>query len=172
VSAAGPEVPLGGGPLGPGLEGRHAFTDALHAAMTQLPSQGARELWMIDADFEGWPLDAPAVLESLSHWLRGGGRQVRMLSLDFDAVARWHPRFASWRRDRSHAFQAWHPSPGERVDMPSWWLAGDVGLELLDREQWRGRWLGGRQVLREKVDQAEALLHRCEPAWPSTTLGL
>ena len=73
----------------------------------------------------------------------------------------------------SHAFQAWHPSPGERVDMPSWWLAGDVGLlscSIVSSGAEGG--LGGRQVLRRKVDQAEALLHRCEPAWPSTTLGL
>lgn len=154
------------------IDGRQAYTDALRAALMSVPGQPSRQLWMIDDAFAAWPLDDPAVLQTLSQWLRLPGRQIHMIGGDFDAVTRAHPRFAHWRRGRVHVFDAWQPLEIERHELSARLLAGHLAVELLDREHWRARVVSDPASLRAMAEDAGSLLHRCESAWPVTTLGL
>ncbi len=67
---------------------------------------------MFDDRFAGWPLDEPAVLQSLDGWLRPAGRCLRIVGLDFEAIAGLHPKFARWRRDWTHRIEVWRPADG------------------------------------------------------------
>ncbi|WP_088279453.1 hypothetical protein [Ideonella sp. A 288] len=153
-------------------DGRQAFTDALRELLTNLPGQGLHEMWWVDESFEAWPLDEPAVLEALSRWSRVPGRRLHIVGSDFELTARRHPRFAAWRRDRAHVTEAWRPLPTERTDLPVRLLAGDRGVELLDRVHWHWRRVDDRATLVNLMSSTADLLHRCESAWPITTLGL
>lgn len=154
------------------IEGRDAVVQALGSVLQGLGGNPAREMWWVDTDYLEWPLDDPATLEALTQWARPHGRQLRMVGLDFTPVARRHPRFADWRRHWSHRFEALRPIESERAELPTLLLAGQQAIEVLDRERWRARWLRTPTEWRALHEQSEAIAQRCEPAWPSTTLGL
>jgi hypothetical protein len=154
------------------IDGRLAFADALRQALLVMPERSGRELWLIDQEFTGWPLDEPPVLDALTRWLRLGGRQIHMLGLDFAAVSRRHPRFSAWRRPFTHAFAAWQPTEDQRLSLDAMLLTGALGVELLDRTQWRARHVTEPAALRNLADTVAELQRLCEPAWPVTTLGL
>ncbi len=154
------------------IDGRNELMAAWRDLLLEGAARGARELVCVDADFDGWPLDDPALIDALGRWARPAGRVFRMIAIDFAPVARWHPRFAAWRRDWGHRFEAWRPSEGDRVELPSLLLAGARAVEVLDRERWRARHVRAPADLRALLEQCEAIAQRCEPAWPSTTLGL
>jgi hypothetical protein len=154
------------------IEGRQDFAEALRQILVGLPGQNTRELWLIDEQFSGWPLDEPTVLDALSQWARLGGRQIHMVGLDFDAVSRSHPRFTAWRRPFGHAVAAWQPAADQRVPLNAVLLTSAAGIELLERTHWRARWVTDPAALRHLAENVAELQHRCEPAWPVTTLGL
>lgn len=154
------------------IEGRNELTAAWRALLLEGAAAGARELVCVDADFAGWPLDEPALVDALGRWARPAGRAFRMIAVDFEPVARQHPRFAAWRRDWAHRFEARRLGEHERVDLPSLLLAGSQAIEVLDRERWRARRVSAPADLRSLHEQCEAIAQRCEPSWPSTTLGL
>lgn len=155
------------------VEGREAVVAAWRQVLTGLPQGDARSVvWCIDTDFADWPLDDAGVLDALVQWARPPGRLLRLVGQDFRLAARHHPRFAAWRRDWSHRFEAWQPAQNERLELPGLLLAGSQGFELLDRERWRGRWVRGAADLRALAETCEAIAQRCESAWPATTLGL
>ena len=108
----------------------------------------------------------------MAFWVRLPGRCMVWIGADFEAVERRHPRLAAWRRDFAHGVQAWRPAAGERVDWPSWLLAERTAVALDDRQLWRGRTVTVPSELRELREAVDALLQRCEPAWPGTVLGL
>jgi len=153
-------------------EGRDAFVAAVRGLLLGLPERGPRELWMVDAEFEAWPLDDPPVLDALALWLRPAGRRLHIVASDFKAVALRHPRFSTWRRPWAHALDAWQPLAEEQVQLPTLLLAGDAALELLDASRWRARVASARPALRTLHENVATLLHRCQSAWPVTTLGL
>lgn len=132
----------------------------------------ARELWLIDRVFENWPLDDPAVLESLSTWLRPAGRTLHLVGADFNTMARAYPRFARWRRDWSHGMEVVSPVDGLLTGCPRGLLAGPVALMLLDAPDWRLQRVSDSSHLRAFQTQCADFLQRCEPAWAVTTLGL
>jgi hypothetical protein len=154
------------------LDGRAAVVSAWREALVRLPDTPTREVWLIDADFNDWPLDDAAVLQALTQWARPAGRCLRMIALSFDAMTLRLPRFATWRRDWTHRFDAWRPSGGEVTELPSLLLAGNYGIETLDRSQWRARSVSDAAALRTLTERADAILQRCEPDWPATMLGL
>jgi len=45
-------------------------------------------------------------------------------------------------------------------------------LELLDRERWQARQSSERRSLVVQRERLDALMQRCETAWPVTVLGL
>lgn len=154
------------------LEGRQTFGSAIRDLLMSLPERAAREVWMMAEDYEGWPLDEPAVLEALSRWTRLPGCRMRMVGGDFEAVQQRFPRFSEWRRHRGHVFEAWQPATTERAALGCWLIAGAQAIELLDEQHWRARLVSDPAALRALNEKAVALLHRCEPGWPITTLGL
>lgn len=159
-------------------QGRQACTALLRNMLLGLapaactPWGGVREVWLADPDFADWPLDEPEVHGALAAWLRQGGRQLRIASLQFDKVARHHPRLARWRRDWSHAISAWSPTEGGLPCDVRGLLVAPLWLQRLDAPDWRMACTG--DVPRAKAVQAEIadFLQRCEPSWPATTLGL
>jgi hypothetical protein len=167
-----PLTPAGGSAAGAvSIDGRDAFTAALHGVLTA-PPDAVRELWLVDEQFVGWPLDDAAVIESLGRWLRQGNRRLHIVGADFAAVAWQYPKFTRWRRDYSHAISAWQPLETECADWGALWLCDVAAIELLDREHWRARLVRDPAAVRALAERMDTLLHRCQPAWPSTTLGL
>lgn len=153
-------------------DGRQAFMEAVRELLLQLPESAPREVWMIDAAFDGWPLDEPAVLDALGAWLRPAGRQLRIVANDFGAVQQRFPRFAAWRRLRVHALDAWQPTPEDNVQLSAQLLAESAAIEMLDAARWRSRLVVNRADLRALNENAGTLLRRCQSAWPATTVGL
>lgn len=153
-------------------EGRDAFVATVRSLLLGLPERGPREVWMVDAEFEAWPLDDDTVLDALAVWLRPPGRRLHIVAGDFKAVQWRHPRFSAWRRPWTHVLDAWQPLPEERVQLSALLLAGDAALEMLDAARWRARMVSGRPALRVLHENVAGLLHRCQSAWPATTLGL
>jgi hypothetical protein len=154
------------------IEGRSAFGAAIRDLLLALPDRAVREIWMLGEDYEGWPLDDPSVLDALSRWTRLPGRRIHMVGGDFETVQQRFPRFSEWRRHRGHLFEAWQPAQAERALMGCWLIAGSQAIELLDGQHWRARLVDDPAALRALNERAVALLHRCEPGWPITTLGL
>lgn len=132
----------------------------------------ARELWLIDRQFNDWPLDDAAVLSALGAWLRQGGRRLHILGVDFDATARGLPRFVRWRRDWMHVIDVVRPVDGELPATLRGLLAATVLLQRLDAPDWRVRVLTDPVHVRAARTEIADFLQRCEPSWPSTTLGL
>lgn len=158
-------------PLGV-TDGRGEFTASVRQMLLELPQRAPRDLWLIDSEFDAWPLDEAAVLDALTAWRRPAGRTLHIVASDFKVVQRRFPRFSAWRLPRTHAFEAWQPLPDERVALSAVLLAESVALELLDATRWRARRVSDRAPLRTLQENLAALLHRCQSAWPATTLGL
>lgn len=157
---------------GAAVGSRGAFEQAATALLCELPQIKPRELVLVDADFSAWPLADPAVLESLTTWIRLPGRRLRLLGSRFDMIERDQSRFAQWRRSFSHAIECFRPTEVEPAGMPSLILADTTGLELLDRERYVARRSSERPWLVLQRERIDALLQRSETAWPVTVLGL
>ena len=130
------------------------------------------DLLLIDRDFAVWPLDEPQLLQSLADWMRLPGQRLRIVALDFDALARSHPRFARWRRDWGHRIEALCPADGALPPGLRLLAAGPVVLQWLDAPDWRLRRITDVVQVQSLREQCADFLQRCEPAWPATTLGL
>lgn len=152
--------------------GRAAAIEAWRALLRDLPAASPRQLWLVDADFDAWPLDEPEVMRALTEWVRQPGRRMTWLGAGFAALEKAQPRLATWRRTYAHAVEAFVSSGGEVVDWPCWLLAERRAVEIDDRPHWRGRVVTEPMRLRAMRESIDALLQRCEPGWPGTTLGL
>jgi hypothetical protein len=151
------------------IDSRAAFRAAVLAT---LANDAADEWWWCDPDFTDWPLDDPTLIETVSRWLERPGRQLTLLACDFEALQRRHPRFADWRRYRAHRILgrsvAIDPS-----QMPTLLLgAAPQGLQLLDRQRFRGERIAEASAWREVRELVDALLQHSEPSFGATVLGL
>lgn len=154
------------------LQSHSEFHAAARAVLLGLPDVKPREVLVVDLDFSAWPLGDVDVVEAITQWVRLPGRRLRLLGGRFDIIQREQSRFATWRRSFTHAIECLTPSEVEPADIPSLLLTGAIGLELLDRERWRGLRSEERSWLVAQRERTDALLQRSEPAWPSTILGL
>ena len=157
--------------------GRSACRVALRQALCGLaaPQPAAvvpDDVLIIDSMFADWPLDDAAVMQALQVWIKPSGRKLRMVGLDFDALARAHPRFSRWRRDWAHRIEAWRPVDGLWAPALRGLLAGPTVLQWLDAPDGCLRRVTGEVQMQALHEQSAAFLQRCEPAWPVTTLGL
>ena len=64
------------------------------------PTRRERDL-LVDPDFQDWPLNERAVVETLARWVDSRKRLI-VFAHSFDELARQQPRFAEWRRQWSH----------------------------------------------------------------------
>lgn len=159
------------GPRGAPIDGRSDFTAALRHAVEQAPRAGVRELWLIDPDFDSWPLDDPQWLAGLNAWARLPQRRLTMVAGSFEALPRRFARFTEWRGTWAHVAQAF-VTDVEPSQIPTLLLAGEFSLVLVDRLRWRGHGLGDDQEVADWREVIDVLLQRAEPGFGANVLGL
>ena len=96
-----------------------------------------------------------------------------MLAYGFDGVQRGNARFVAWRRSWAHAIETWTPPPDSDARLPTLLIDDDrLCLQVFDTTHWRGRLQLDDRVVRQWRDETDALLQRCEAAFPVHHLGL
>ena len=156
----------------PTITSRAEFGAAVAWGVQTAAERGARRLWFSDPHFADWPLDDPALLASLTAWLRLPQRRLVLLAERYDEVVRWKPRFVAWRRHWAHAVEAWTPQDLP-ADLPTWLLDdGPVCVAVADRLHWRGRCAVDAREARLRRQELDAVLQRSETAFPVNSLGL
>lgn len=153
------------------IDGRSEFAAALRLALAHAARERARELCLVDPDFEAWPLEDPQVLSALSAWARLPKRQLLMIAGRFDGLPRRCPRFTEWRRTWAHVVEC-RATEVEASQVPTLLLAGPHSLHLADRLQWRGHWLADDSEISAWREVVDVLMQRSEPDFPANTLGL
>ena len=154
------------------ISSRDEFLDAARAMLSRADESGTREITLVDADFSPWPLDEVPVVDALTRWIRLPSRRLRLVGSRFDVIERDQSRFATWRKPFAHAIECLSPTDVNAADMPSVLLFDASTLELLDREHWMARASDQRRDLVLQRERLDALMQRCEGAWPVTMLGL
>lgn len=155
------------------VNSRAAFQAAVRGALTHAAERGVRRMHWISPDFEGWPIDEPPLLDTLSDWARPRTVQLVWLSGDFEALRRRAPRLVTWRQRWSHVLQCLAPSDDAASELPSLLLADDkLVIKLLDRAHWRGRISCSAADIQAAREQIDALLQRSSDTFPVTTLGI
>ena len=167
----------------PPIQGAMACRDALRTLLVGLaapPSAASQadppsrpgQVVCIDHHFADWPFDDPAVQQALAVWLRGPGRRLQLIGVDFETTAHGLPRFSRWRRDFAHRIDAWCPVDGDLPIVLRGLLVGSLAWQRLDRPQPQLRRITNLvRVAGWQADIAD-FLQRCAPTWPVTTLGL
>lgn len=149
------------------------FTPCVLWALGRAVDSRARRMVWVDPGFDAWPLDHPVLLDALSAWVRLPQRRLVLVASDFSSVPRRHPRFTLWRRTWAHAIEAWSPSEGAELSLPTL-LLDDRHLCLQVHDLARGR--GGisldETTVRHWSEEIDVLLQRCEAAFPAHQLGL
>lgn len=155
------------------LRSKADFHAALRWSLGHALANRSRRMTWLDPDFAIWPLDDPALLDALAQWLRLPQRRLVLVAHRFDGLARQCPRFMAWRRNWSHAIDAWSPSEGVDVRLPTLAIDDDrLCLQVFDSTHWRGRLALGEAAVHQWQDEIDALLQRCEAAFPVHQLGL
>lgn len=133
----------------------------------------SRCMTWIDTDFSAWPLDHAQLIETLGAWLRLPQRRLVLIARDYAPLQRRHPRFVAWRRNWSHAIEAWSPSEGVDLQLPTLLIDDHrLCLQVFDVAQGRGRITLDESAVRQWSDEIDALLQRCEAAFAVHHLGL
>ena len=151
--------------------GREAFRQLVRDALARAAQEGWGEIILCDADFDDWPLGERAVTQSLHDWSKAG-RRCTLLARRWDAVARRHARFVTWRRTWSHIIDARACTSADPLDIPSAiWSRGWV-MQRIDTERCNG-YTGSeperRVLLHENLQE---WLLKSSPAFAANTLGL
>jgi hypothetical protein len=156
------------------IASRSEFAAALLEVLDDAQASGTRELWLVDPDFDEWPLGQSRVCDVLTRWAQGRAeRRITLIAQHYDDMPRRHPRFVEWRRKWSHVMQCRAVAGLDASEVPTLLLAGDgLGLHLLDRVHCRGYGFRDESQWRTWREVIDALLQRSEEAFPATTLGL
>ena len=151
---------------------RKEFQAAIRSALETAADAGSAEICLVDRDFQEWPLNERAVVETLARWASSRRRFV-IYAHSFDEVPRIAPRFTEWRRQWSHIVQCRTDPEIEAQQVPTLLLVpGELALRLLDPVRYRGVLSGRAADLVEAREAVDALLQRSVEAFPPTTLGL
>ena len=164
--------PEGGGDT-TAIDGREAFRTALIATLDHAAQQGVRRVWLCDPDFSAWPLGQPDCVDAFSRWVTGAER-LTVIAASFSHVAVHCPRWVAWRRRWSHKVDCRQLREGESMVLPSMLHAPPlVSLRMLDLTRYtRGHLLRSEAGLAACGELIDAVLHRSEEGFPSTTIGL
>jgi hypothetical protein len=154
------------------IDSERGFRQAVTDAVAQAVVRQARRLVFVDPDFEGWPLEEPALIDALTSFVRLPGRQVVLYGRNFDGVQRRCPRFVSWRRTWGHAIEAFRP-PEETPGSPTLVLVDrTLAVHLIEKSRWRGRVIDGGAQIHLLAEELDAFAQRAEHAFAASTLGL
>ncbi|HET9976283.1 MAG TPA: hypothetical protein VFQ20_02520 [Burkholderiaceae bacterium] len=153
------------------IDGRSEFTHAVRDCLRQAVRRRARAIFLVDADFLGWPLDDPDVLAALDAWVRLPKRRMLIVAGRFDALPRVFPRFARWRVTWAHAVEC-RATDVETSQIPTLLLADAASLQLADRARWRGHLLADDREVADWREVVDVLVQRSEPDFGASTLGL
>lgn len=157
----------------PKIDSRAGFDAALRWAFGEAFARGARRIVCVDPSFGDWALNDAMLIEGLTAWIRQPQRRLVLLAAHYDEMPRRHPRFVAWRADWTHAIEAWTPSAGTAIELPTLLLDDDdLVLRLADHVHWRGRAEHDRRDARAWRDEVDAVLQRSEPAFAAYRLGL
>jgi hypothetical protein len=152
---------------------RSEFAMALRHVLQQAAANGTRDLWLVDPDFDSWPLDDTGLLDDLTRWARLPRRHAVMLAHSFDRLPLRQPRFTEWRRTWSHVLECRSLEEIDASEVPTLLLAGEgLGVQLLDRRYCRGRWFQDDTTWRTWREVIDALSQRSDSSFGATTLGL
>jgi hypothetical protein len=156
-----------------GLVSESERRTAVEQMVVQLAETDIRRLSLVANDPADWNLGATKVqIDALTRWARLPGRRLRLIGQNFAMMDSRCPRLSAWRRTWTHLVEAWQPSVPEGRPFPAWMLVGDRMIEWDSDDPPRGRLTVGVLAIRRAEQQIDALLQRCEPAWPMVTLGL
>jgi len=151
---------------------RSEFHEAIRAGLAQAADADANEICLVDPDFQDWPLNERAVVETLARWA-AARRKLLLFAHSFDALPRSAPRFADWRRQWSHIVQCRTDPDLEVQQVPTLMLVpGEIAVQLLDPVRHRGMVSGRASDQVQCREVIDALLQRSVEAFPPTTLGL
>ena len=151
---------------------RGEFHEAIRAGLAQAADADANEICLVDPDFQDWPLNERAVVETLARWA-AARRKLLLFAHSFDALPRSAPRFADWRRQWSHIVQCRTDPDLEVQQVPTLMLVpGEIAVQLLDPVRHRGTVSGRASDQVQCREAIDALLQRSVEAFPPTTLGL
>lgn len=155
------------------FEGLKAFQQAVRSAVHDAAAGGAREIWMVDADFEDWPLGEAEFVHDLSLWaLHSHVGHCTLIAASFErfhALARW----LEWRKTWSHKVRCLQ-APDEWLQrMPSLlFVPGQVAVERQDLTHHRGSVSHAAAQWAACRDRCDAISQRSTETLPVTTLGL
>jgi hypothetical protein len=153
--------------------GRQAFRQVLVSAVVGAAVEGRRELIWVDDDFADWPLDDASLLDAMSRWARQPMRRLLVVANNFQEVPRRHPRFTRWRATYAHRVECRSAPEVSANDFPSLMLAGELySLQLLDKRQWRARWLDDETDHKAWRGVVDAIIQRSAIDFGANTLGL
>jgi hypothetical protein len=162
-----------GAPADRAFEGAAGLAEALHQALAHANAVQARRVCWCDADFAAWPLGEPAVIDLITHWARGGARELVMVAAGYEAIERRHPRFVAWRRDFSHQVRCLVPEASHATELPTLWIdSAGQAVRMFDREHLRGRAGFGRVDRQQAREDFDAIAQRAAAAFATVTLGL
>jgi hypothetical protein len=154
------------------IASRADFLAAVRAAFVQADERDATEIVIVDPTFADWPLNEPALIDSLGRWV-DSRKTLTVFAHDFAELARHQLRFVAWRRQWSHVVRCRSDPELEAEQLPTLMLVpGVTSVRLLDRVRQRG--IASRRAidLAEGRETVDALLQRSVEAFPVTTLGL
>jgi hypothetical protein len=148
------------------------FQAALREALAEAAGAGSRELWLSDIDFAEWPLGEREVVASFERWA-ASSRRITLIANHFDALARLHPRWVTWRRKWSHIVSCRTNTEIEASDIPTVLIAlGTASVRLSDVTHHRGRIARDRGEELRCKELIDAVLQRSEEGFPATSTGL
>ena len=157
----------------PPIRSRSEFESALRWAVQASITREARRIHLVDTDFAAWPLDDAELLASLTRWLHQPQRKLVLLARDYEGMPRTHPRFVGWRRDWSHAVEAWLLPQDVQLEMPTLFVDdGPVAVQLIDAVHWQGRASLDERTAHLWRETVDALLQRSEGGFSVYQLGL
>ena len=154
------------------IASRKEFHEAIRSCLVRAADAGASAIYLVDNDFEDWPLNERAVVEALARWA-SARRKLVLFAHSFEAMPRSAPRFTEWRRQWSHIVLCRSDPDIEAQQVPTLLLVpGELALRLLDPVRYRGLLSGRASDEVEARETIDALLQRSVEAFPPTTLGL
>ena len=156
-----------------GIDTRAGFRQAVLDALAAALERGAREMWWVDASFAAWPLDDPALIESLDRWVHLPQRRLQLFTHDFTALARAHPRFVQWRRHWSHCVLGRRPLDIEPAAIETLLLTDAATLLVLhDPSRFRGVLSQSGIEAGQARLRVDAITQRSEEAFTTVVLGI